>query len=87
MSSSKNDRVFTTTKYPNNSAVCAYDDASKVVEVRSNIECSLKCLQQGANCTHFNIKTTNTNIVCELFLFTPHVHGVTHNCALYKVSL
>jgi len=79
-------RKFTDNNYVNGSAVCALDAPSAIFTVRSNIECSLMCLQHGPVCNHFNVKFHEKTIQCEVFEFTPIKYGVFQNCNHHVVK-
>ena len=72
--------LFTNLYFINGSAMCALDSASETLSVRSRIECSSQCLQQGPGCKHVNFKYNNNAPKCDICLFTPTRYGLTPNC-------
>jgi len=80
-------RQFGIEKYVNGSTMCAFNNASEIITVRSRIECSSRCLQHGPMCNQFNTKVilNSTKISCELFMSPPTVFGVLDQCHLHQV--
>src|SRR6218665_621148 len=73
---------FQVTQVPRETVLCAFDEPTKVLSLRSTLVCSAAC-RRGVNCMNFNYFASKR--ICHLFSFRPKCYEPSSTCRHYQV--